>query len=437
MRYNYEAEREVISTLVKRKASEYIYAITEEDFCYPEHKALYRMMYRIVISEQEITLATMYEQSLRENDGNHLMTVITKIARETLGYLENVEQHISILKECTKVRKAENTLTACLEAFDDGADYASVRERIISAFSNEEEATDGIEDIRSMMKNTMGYIKSKIEGNDKGIKTGLTEYDRITDGFHKGELTIIGARPAVGKSAFAMYCAMKAAEAGNKVFVCSREMSDTQYGTRIVSYYSNVTNTAMRKGLLGDSDIDGVKVADRYAGKLPVKFTFKIKYIEDLKMAVRDMAKNGEVDLLVVDYLQLMQTREKFNQDYLRIGYVSKMLKDMSLEYDIAVIALAQVGRNSDGTMPTLGELRGSGDMEQDADNVVFLHRVDKNNSDEAHPDDRSLIDTLKSMGRQYIVVNIAKQRQGEIKKFPLMFDPAHMDYREIPRERK
>jgi len=153
-----------------------------------------------------------------------------------------------------------------------------------------------------------------------------------------------------------------------------------------------------------------------------------------LRIEVQQMVDGEGLDMLVVDYVQLLQTVKKFEKDYLRVGYISKMLKDMTIDFNISIIALAQVGRASEGDMPTMAELRGSSDLEQDADNIIFLHRPDDANDKFVHPDDRSLLDTLETMKKQYIVLSIAKQRQGETAVVPTVFAPGQMTFTGIIR---
>ena len=111
------------------------------------------------------------------------------------------------------------------------------------------------------------------------------------------------------------------------------------------------------------------------------------------------------------------------------------MLKDMTTDFNIAIIALAQVARSKENEMPTLADLRGSGDLEQDADNVIFLHRPKSSMDKYVHPEDRASFDTLKESKLQYIAVDVAKQRQGDIGTTAVIFDPAKMRYTAIVRD--
>ena len=152
-------------------------------------------------------------------------------------------------------------------------------------------------------------------------------------------------------------------------------------------------------------------------------------------MEVQKKVDANELDMLIVDYVQLMQTKQRFDKDYMRIAYVSKMLKDMTTDYNIAIIGLAQVGRASEGSMPTLAELRGSGDLEQDADNVMFLHRPEDQFDKYVNPADQALFAIAEQKGMQYVVINVAKQRQGQTGSTAVIFDPARMRFTAIERQ--
>lgn len=131
-----------------------------------------------------------------------------------------------------------------------------------------------------------------------------------------------------------------------------------------------------------------------------------------------------------------MLSKRKFEKDYQRIGYITKTLKDMSTDLNIAVIALAQVGRETEKAMPSLADLRGSGDLEQDADNVIFLHRPESADDKSLNPRDIPDFDAIRAGGKQVIIAGVAKQRQGEIGKCTMIFDPARMTYYGIERRK-
>ena len=253
--------------------------------------------------------------------------------------------------------------------------------------------------------------------------------------FFPGELTVIGARPGVGKSAFGANVALEAARKGYRVAVVSREMTDVQYGQRMMSRGALVDGMKLRKASLDDDDWMKMTEALTEMSTLPISFMFSVTSIEDLRIEVQRKMLKGELDMLIVDYLQLMQTRQKFrDQEHLRIGYISKALKAMAVDFNIPVIALAQVNRDSDGQMPTMRNLKASGDIEQDADNIIFLHKPANSTDRCVYPEDRQTFEAFEALGYVYLCIAVAKQRQGATGNICLLFEPSHMRYLEIDR---
>jgi replicative DNA helicase len=212
-------------------------------------------------------------------------------------------------------------------------------------------------------------------------------------------------------------------------------MTDVQYGIRILAKGTSVSNMRMRTGDLSEKDWEQLTDSMMLYSNHDIRFMFSTKYIEDLRAEVEAMKEQDGLDMLIVDYVQLLQTKQRFDKDYQRIGFISKALKDMSTELNIAVIALAQVGRSTEGDMPSLSELRGSGDLEQDADNVLFLHRPEEADDRWVKPSERGVFDAIQSMKCQYIVMNVAKQRQGETGPVTCMFNPRAMLFEPIGKE--
>lgn len=286
--------------------------------------------------------------------------------------------------------------------------------------------------MQDVLLSSFEAIERRSKGEDKPVPSGIDSLDRTITGFHRGELTVIGARPAVGKSALGMYIALSAAKHGHKVGLCSLEMTKEQYGMRILSGGADVDNYKLRTGKLDPADWVQLSESMEMHGSLDVSFMFSARMVEDLRMEVQNAVDTGGMDLLVIDYMQLLRSRQRFDKDFERIGYVSKQLKYMTVDFNIPVIALAQVGRSAVGGMPTLAELRGSGEIEQDADNVLFLHRPADDTDKMIHPEHRQLYHILEEQGKQYIVIDVAKQRQGQTGTTSVVFDPSRMQYTSI-----
>ena len=269
---------------------------------------------------------------------------------------------------------------------------------------------------------------------------GITSLDEITGGLFGGELTIVAARPSVGKSAFGLNVALSAAHEGFKVGFVSCEMDDKGFGQRTLSREAWVNGDKLRKANIASEEWDSLFTAMTEMHDVPIRFMFNRGSkdgitVESVFRAVKKAARHGEIDLLIVDYIGIMRTVKTFKDERLRIAYISSELKRLATTANIPVVALCQVNRMAQGRMPTMAELRDSGAVEQDADGIIFLHRPDNHEDKSIHPKDVPTFYAMLESGSVYIAISVAKQRNGQTGITQVMFDPAVMRYSEIMRE--
>ena len=440
--YSEKAEKSILAAIVTdRKAAKYIGQLAANDF-YPEnHKKLFTAMQAMYAEKKDIDLVTLSDtlKAMFGLEEEALTNAIVEIATQhQFGSAWSVGSHVEIIKAAAMRRRMLEIVDGARnELMDESNDTSVIVDKTRQALRDIVVTGHKWVSLQEVLIKTYETIERRSTGSEPIMPSGVSNMDAVTTGFHKGELTIIGARPSVGKSALGAHIALSTAEKKYKVGICSREMADVQYGSRILSRDSGVANNKLRTGNLEENDWALLLDALQYNSGLDVSFIFTTRYIEDLRTAVQEAVDTDGLDMLVVDYVQLMQTKQRFDKDYLRIAYVSKALKDMTQDLNIAIIALAQVGRTSEGTMPSLAELRGSGDLEQDADNVIFIHRPTDPGDRYVNPADRELFGTLQQNGMQYITLNIAKQRQGETGVVPVIFNPARMRYTPIERSQE
>ena len=434
--YNLEAERAILAAGMKRGGNwKKLQALTAEDFYDAAHQRIFRAEQALLSAGKPADMATMPAALAKYGDADADMLVLMEIMRSSFGAEFGIDENVRILKDLHLRRMLHAELENAMDALSDAANETeAILERTRQRLRDMVTTGHEWQNISSVMLNTFKALERRAKGEDKGMPYGIQMLDKHMAGLHRGELTVIGARPAVGKSALGAYIAVSAAAAGYRVGICSREMTDVQYGVRLLANRTQVDPMRMRTGEILDADWEDITEALEHFGSQPIDFLFTTRNVEDLRMEVQKRVDSDGLDVLVVDYMQLLQTRERFEKDYLRVGYVSKTLKDMTVDFNIAVVALAQVGRSSDGDMPTLAELRGSGDIEQDADNVIFMHRP-KPDEKCVDPADRDMIHGLDMQNLRYIALDIAKQRQGETMTTSVIFDPARMRFTGIARE--
>lgn len=436
---NLEAERNVIAFIATSKANrDILTAVSESDVYSEECRHIFSTMQRMYTDKKPIDIVTtateLIERFGKKGDalGEYLADCIAKKVCSTEWHARHYCQIIKSTAMRRRifdiVEKAKNDL------MDETNDAATILDTTRQSLRDIVVTKHAWQSMNEVMLDTFETLEKKANGADPSMPSGISTLDNITTGFHRGELTILGARPAVGKSALGAHIALSTAAKGYKIGVCSREMTAAQYGARVLARGTDIDNTKLRTGELDDSEWTQLCDAMTLYSDLNISFMFSTRYIEDLRMEVQKKVDAGEIDMLVVDYVQLMQSKQRFEKDYMRIAYVSKMLKDMTIDYNIAIIALAQVGRSSEGTMPTLAELRGSGDLEQDADNVMFMHRPKDADDKYVNPADREMFYTLKAKGLQYMSINVAKQRQGQTGTMAVVFNPARMQFTAISR---
>ena len=436
--YNHDAEAAVLAALTtgKRDAAKYAVKLTAEDFHRGEHRAVFSAIQHLIAAGQDVTLLTIADRLTAAYGNDDALLAITQELRAHAIVGWAIDSHIAMVKAAAMRRDLYDRLeSAKQQLMDADNDAAAVLESTRQSLRDMIITGHKWHEMPDVLMSAYETLERRQNGEEKSMPSGISILDRMTSGFHRGELTIIGARPAVGKSALGMHIALATAAQGYRVGIVSREMTDVQYGARILGSRADIEPGKMRTGQLDPCDWTQLSEAIQHYADMRVSFMFTARDVEDLRAEVQAKIDGEGLDMLVIDYLQLMQTKRKFEKDYLRVGYISKAIKDMTTDFNIPIIALAQVGRSSANSMPNLAELRGSGDIEQDADNVIFMHRPENASDETILSGDGALLAKLEEQGQQYIVLEIAKQRQGQTGRTAVVFDPAKMRYMGIVRE--
>ncbi|MBQ7723484.1 MAG: replicative DNA helicase, partial [Selenomonadaceae bacterium] len=262
-----------------------------------------------------------------------------------------------------------------------------------------------------------------------GVPTGYLDLDRVLNGLHKSDLILLAARPSMGKTALALNMAVNAARKKNSVAIFSLEMSKGQLGKRILSTASGVNSLAINTGRLSDGDMGSLLQSAEDLSKLNlfIDDTAGIGMLE-LRSKVRRLKHDQGLDLIVIDYLQLMQGQRSRLTEMNRqqeISEISRSLKSLAREMEVPVLALSQLSRSVElraEKKPQLSDLRESGSLEQDADIVMFLYRDEYYNRDE-------------SENKNVAELIIAKNRNGPTTSVRLRFDKDIMKFDNLLKE--
>lgn len=219
----------------------------------------------------------------------------------------------------------------------------------------------------------------------------------------------------VGKTTFALQLAEKIAIKNKSVAYVSLEMSDEQIIQKILSKRTKINSRKIRNGDLDDEEMTKVSVACSEITEIPINILTKANTIQQIEIEARRMKNRKKLDLLIIDYLQLVKNIGNFKSREQEVADISRTLKLLSLELEIPIIALCQLNRNASRNEPTLADIRESGAIEQDADNVIFLYPQEEDNNN-------------------IITVDLQKQRAGNTGSFKLKFNKINSEFINIER---
>ena len=441
------AEENVLRAMFRKPEviEETLLSLKAGDFADKDLGCIYYAFEQLAQRQQAATLATVntfLEQRfpLRANRLFERILDFTGHRDYGTGAYEALADHIRIVKDLAVRRNAIARFEVLSkELRDTTKDIGGVLSEIQSAADSTEIDEAKWMSIGEVNMNTFEYLEKRTKGEIKAIPTGITAIDKLTGGFFAGELTIIAARPSVGKSAFGLNIAYAAANKGFKVGFVSCEMSDIGFGQRTLSRDAFVNGGVLRKADIAPEDWDRLAYALSESSETPIWFMFQkdnpnSMNLESVVKSARRRAKVGELDILIVDYIGILHTVRRFKENRDRIAYISGELKRLAQVANIPVIALCQVNRDAQGQMPTMAQLRDSGSIEQDADSIIFLHRPESHEDRSIHKEDVAGFYEVGQSGRAYISICVAKGRNSGVGMCNVIFDPGVMTYTQILR---
>ncbi len=414
--------------------SEVMTIVRPRDFYDKRHETIFEAMVSLYDKHKPIDLLTLTSElkstkKLKDVGGAAYLTELSTfvpVATHAKAYAEIVEK-MSVRR---RLVKAGSTIAE--KAYEDDVDTDAlvgeaekelfeVSDKIVKSdyVAMDELLADALERIAELHKN---------RGTLRGLKTGFRDLDKKTAGLQKGDLIIIGARPAMGKTTFAQNLAYNIASINKKgVLFFSLEMAKNEIVDRMISAVSGVDNWGMRTGNLTDEEFQRIGDAMDEMDEIPIYIddTSSMTILE-LRNKARRAMHDHDIGVVIIDYLQLIQGGERYKgQRVQEVTEISRGLKILARELSIPVIALAQLSRNvtgRDDPRPVLSDLRESGSIEQDADLVMFLHRVDYYKKPEE--EDTNITELI-----------IRKHRHGAIGTIELYFDGARSRFMSLDKE--
>ena len=400
--------------------------LTEDDFYQESHRLIIGAMKAVFNARKPVDLVTLAdelenEKCLDKAGGISYITDLAKITPSSANY----KSYLDIVKRDSVNRRLIRASQKIIENASEGTDAAdsvAYAEKLVFDISKKMD-TSTLVDMREDESYDRVLNKFEVISTDKnalrGVNTGFTKLDKITNGLQKSDFIVLAARPGVGKTTIGMNIIEHAALVDNKVCaVFSLEMPRIQLAQRLLCSYSRVS---MSKALAGElTQNDWKKLwkasAELKKAKIYIDDSSKITPAEILSKCRRLKARKEGLDIVMIDYIQLMGSGERRQEENRQqeISSITRNLKIMAKELDVPVLALSQLRRISSKEEPQLSDLRESGAIEQDADMVMFIHRPDVAATEEEIKSGKIVKDAADLI--------IAKHRNGELGRVKLRF---------------
>jgi replicative DNA helicase len=421
--HSLESEQAVLGALMLRPSAlhEITDLITAEMFYAKKHATIYQTMLELSAKSEPIDVLSVAsklkeKKQINEIGGNSYLNELMGNVPSTV----NIRHYADLVYKKHILRSlidaSENIATqAYAETDQDVADILDSAEKSIFRVSSNMNVKNGFVSIKQGLMDTVEQIEYLREHKDevRGVPTGFPDIDNLLAGLQKSDLIILAARPSIGKTTFALDIARNVALSGRAVGIFSLEMSAGQLVQRMLSAESRVDAWSIRTGHgLTTANFSTLQEAASRLQKAPI-------YIDDqagnsivkMRAVARRLKSEHGLELIVIDYLQLIHASKNYDNMVNQITEISHALKQLARELDVPVLALSQLSRaiETRGGKPRLSDLRDSGTIEQDADVVMFLHREDRY-KDQAEKD--NIVEVL-----------IEKHRNGAIGKADLLFD--------------
>lgn len=435
--HSVDAEQAVLGgiLLTPEVLDEVISVLVPEDFYLPAHRLIYSACLYLLNKNAPINMVSVREylkdNAMLEESGGavYLATLAQAVVSSAradyyAGIVRDKAQLRSLISSCSSI------ITHC---FEPGLDARAMLDESEQAIMNvaERRSDKTYKSSAELTAKVFEELDARARNRDQltGVNTGYRSINTMTGGFQRSDLIILAARPAMGKTAFALNLAMRAAEGdssqpGIPVAIFSLEMSMDQLIQRMLCARGRVDLSKMRRNQLSDNDWVNLQVAADALSQanLFIDDTPALS-IMDLRARCRRLKREKGIGFVLIDYLQLMRASRRVDSRELEISEISRGLKAMAKELNIPVMALSQLNRKveerSDKT-PMLSDLRESGAIEQDADVIIFIHRPAAYLKHDERPE------------RDMAEIIFGKHRNGSVGKVDLVYVPSFTQFEEL-----
>jgi replicative DNA helicase len=433
--FSMEAEKAVLGAILRDPETLMVIEglLKPDQFFIDAHQKIFESILVLSAANESADILTVADK-LRsiEGDKNYLGPAYLVELTESCPITQNIEYYANIVRTDFYRRRIIQTCQTTIEqAMDFQGSISSYIESVEKEFLAITKDSDrkGIVGGRDVLDATIEEIENKLARGDEitGVATGFVELDKLMGGWQRSDLVILAARPGMGKTAFALNCVANAARSGKHVVIFTLEMTQQQLMSRILSSESRVDSSKLVRGDLNEEEEDrlaqGARQIHGMANSIGIDETAGISLVE-LRSRCRRYQKEVGLDLVVVDYLQLMSSSNRSDNREREISEISMGLKALAKELNVPVIALAQLNRGPDARpdkRPKISDLRESGSLEQDADMILFIYRDEYYNP---ASEDQGVAELL-----------ISKNRHGSLTTIKLAFQPNFVTFQNLYRD--
>ncbi len=424
--YSAEAEQAVLGSILLDPdcIADAVEIVKADEFYIPENRSIYEALMSMFTNARRIDPVLLLEElktiGLYDDAGGR--AYLYKLMESTPS-AANIKAYARIVHDKAVLRRlasvTEEVRSKAIDESDDAGELLELAEQKLYDIRNGRESkglvklgkvlADGISDLNEL---------ARVGGGMTGITTGFSDLDNFINGFNKGDLLLLAARPAVGKTSIALNMARNAAvKSGKDVAIFNLEMPRVQLAMRLLSSEASVDLRKLRTAEMDEAEWERVALATQVLSPAPIYIddTSNIS-VADMKARCRSLKNLG---LVVVDYLQLMSTGRKDGNRVLEVGELSRAMKIMAKELEVPILCLSQLSRapekRTGDKRPMLSDLRDSGSIEQDADIVMFLYRDEDYNPD---TEDKNVVECIVAKNRNGQTGTVKFQWLGQFTKF-------------------
>ena len=426
--HSQEAEVHLLGGLLQdnEAVNDCLQLVHPEDFYFEKHQRIFSAMVKLDSERSPIDVVTLSEAlsadgGLQSVGGKETLFSLM----ESVASAANVRWHAEIIKQKSLLRgliqTSNNIIRSCLDPSAIPTEVIERAEHQIFEIS-QQQVKDSLKPVGTVLQTVLQMIETYRKDSVSGVPTGFVDLDKLTNGLQGTDLIILAGRPGMGKTAFALTLACNAAiDHQKRVAFFSLEMGAEQLVQRVLCSRAEIDMNSLRTGRLPRADYQKIAMYAQpiMSSNLYIDDQANLS-ITELRSKCRNLARRQGLDLVVVDYLQLMETGKAENRA-VAIGEISRGLKILAKELKIPVLSLAQLSRKAEDPSrkgrPMLSDLRESGSIEQDADMVWFIHRPWMQNHEDP-------------AGRNFAQLVVAKHRNGPCEDIDLTFLPEFATFR-------